>query len=68
MGAKLSPGHMPLSAVATAQELGGEAHDRLCDVMSFAMQPLPLINLVIFPAALDRQAEGVAIVSGSCSV
>lgn len=48
-GAKLSPGQMPLSAVATAEELGGEAYDRLCDVMPSAMHLQPPINLGNLP-------------------
>lgn len=44
-----------------------KAHDRLCDVMSSAMQLQPLINLVSCPARLSP-ARSVAIVSGSCSV
>lgn len=66
-GAILSPGQIPLSAVATAQELGGETHDRLRDVMPSAMQLQPLINLEVCPARLTP-ATSVAIVGGSCSV
>jgi hypothetical protein len=60
---------MPLSAVATAQELSGEEYDRLHDMMPSAMQLQPLINLVICPARPLHWQEmlRVTLVGGSGS-